>query len=121
MQNGATKPRRPAYAREVIAAKALGEALNLTCFVGRTAWDRARVHHGGTRGHRLVVQVDHECAVEDYDFEFLVGEEIVVDSLGFDLPLSIRIARRMCAHGVRMAVLLHPALEQPQFFYGEWR
>jgi hypothetical protein len=113
-----TKIRRPAYAREVIAALRAGQSINLCCFVGQRAWDCAREYHGGKPGDRLVVTIDYETQPEDYDFEFLLGQDLVLKSLGFDLVLSQRIARRICAHGARMCVLLHPALELPQFFYG---
>lgn len=109
--------RRPAYAREIIAARAAGSPLNLTCFVGRTAWDRAKQHHAGAPGNRLVVTIDPECSVEDYDFEFLAGETLTLSSLDFDLVLSQRLARRIASHGVRCVVLLHPAAPA-QFFYG---
>lgn len=118
LQETQQRLRRPAYAREVIAAIKAGRPLNLCCFVGQRAWDCAKDYHGGTPGDRLLVTIDHETQPEDYDFEFLLGQDLVLKSLSFDLILSQRIARRICAHGARMCVLLHPALELPFFFYG---
>ncbi len=108
--------RRPAFAKELRATIGAGIAPNIRAHTGPGCWDRAQQC---TSGHRLVIAIDHETSVDQYGFEDLVKQEVLLIATG-DVVIAKQIATRMCEFGARMVVLLHQALPQcAEFFYSE--
>jgi hypothetical protein len=109
--------RAPAYARKLRSAIANGETINLHAFMGSDAWGHAR-RTGHT--HRLVIVLDEvRRAPTDYDFTCVDDIDVTLNALDADLVLGRKVAVRMCEHGARLVVLLHPKLpKRGEFFYG---
>jgi hypothetical protein len=106
--------RAPPFAKELIAARARDEAINVHAHVGRDAWKRAQLR----TENRLVIPLDTEHSPESFDFSSCAELEVTLNARDCDLVLARRVAIRMCQHGARMVVLLHPALPQSsEFFY----
>lgn len=105
----------PAYANELRAARALGESINLHAHIGANAWARAK-----RSGHRPRLIIDlSDQPPEALDFTCCNGLELVLNANGCDLDCARTVAMRICTHGARLVVLLHPALPNcSQFIYG---
>lgn len=120
-----TRLRRPAFAREVISAREHIplRSIDVLAHIGRTAWSRAR-RHGPSSDlpelWRLVILIDHECSVTDYDFEFLDGMALTLNAHDCDYVIARACATRMCEHGARLVILTHPAGPRhgSEWFYG---
>jgi hypothetical protein len=107
--------RSPAYSGELRAALDSGARVNLFCFIGPSAWERAR---RWPIGNRLVLPTDR-AALANTDLAVAAGLELVLVA-DTNLSTARLAATRLCAHGARLAVLLHPELPHfAEFFYGE--
>ncbi len=109
--------RKPAYAREVIAARKAGQPVNVHVHVGPTAWDRAEKWGPGTR---VVVPLDLDHGPGDYDFRFLEGLAVTLNAIDADIIIARQVAIEIVEHGhAALVVLLHPDLpKNSEFIYG---
>lgn len=106
--------RSPAFSRELRAALDSGARVNLSCFIGPSAWDRAR---GRPVGNRLVIPACR-AEINTTDLSVAEGLELVLIA-DTNLSTARLAATRLCAHGARLVVLVHPALRFPEFYYCE--
>ena len=107
--------RSPAYSSELRAARDKAARVNLFCFIGPSAWERAR---RWPVGNRLVLPADR-VDINNLDLSVAARLDLVLIA-DTDLSTARLAAARLCAHGARMAVLLHPELPHfAEFFYGE--
>jgi hypothetical protein len=104
----------PPYAREVIAARRAGEAVNVHIHVGKRAWDRAAK---SGPGYRLVVFLDRDHSPADFDFEFLEGLAVTLNAVDADLTRARQVAISIIKQGAVLVVLLHPDLPKNSEFY----
>lgn len=104
--------KQPAYAAELRRARQELKDLDLCVHIGRTAWQRARRHGPGTKVPdlwRLVVPIDMENAVEDYDFTILDRMTLTLNANDCDYVIARACAVRMCEHGAALVILHNPA------------
>lgn len=112
----ASSLRRPAYAREVIAAINSGEPSNIHLHIGTNAWNRAAMWGAGCR---LVAPLDFDCGPNSYDFGFLDGQAVTINAVDADLVLARQVAVAVVEQGARLAVMLHPHLpKNAEFVWG---
>ena len=107
---------RPAYSREVTAARRAGETPNIHVHVGTHAWERAKAWGVG---HRIVVPLDLDRCPTDFDFGCLYGLSVVLNATDSDLIVARQVAVAIVEQGAQLVALLHPDLtKNSEFFYG---
>lgn len=99
--------RRPPFSKEIRAALTAGRVSLVFAFVGRSAWVRARRYAPGSR---LVIPPPEDTPLEQLDFTDLRGLDVVLNAHDSSSEFAESVARRICSHGARLCVLLHPAL-----------
>lgn len=91
--------------------------INLQVFAGPDAWDRAREE----KRPRLVVVLDQEASVTDYDLTCCERLSLSLHAQGCDYYLARSLAVRACEHGAALVVLFHRCAPESgcEFFFGE--
>lgn len=77
--------------------------------IGKGAWQRAKQRPWwGANGVSLVVALDSQTTITDYDFTDLHGLCVILDASDCSYQTAFDCARRMCEHGARRVCLMHP-------------
>jgi len=115
-----TRLRRPAYANQLSGSIGSPVAqIMIEAHIGKDAWKRAKARPWwGNNGISLVVALDAETTVTDYDFTCLHGLCLVLDAHDCSLQTAVDCARRMCQHGARTVCLVHPWARSKDGFVG---
>lgn len=112
--------RKPAFAKQLAGLVGTPAAqITLEAHIGKNAWARARKRGwSGSHGIALVVALDTETTVSDYDFTCLHGLSLILDATDCSFEPAQNCARRMCQHGARTVCLLHPWARSESGFSG---
>jgi len=116
-----TRLRRPAYAKalESVIGKPAADIM-VEVHIGKRAWNRVkRTDLGvygtniegpwwGALGVPLVVTLDAQTSVADYDFTCLDRLHLILDARDCSYEPARACARRMCEHGAATVALMHP-------------
>lgn len=119
--SASTKPlRRPAYASQLAGAVGMPAAqIMVEAHIGKDAWQRAKARPWwGAAGRSLVVTLDNETTVSDYDFTCLHGLSLILDARDCSFEPALACATRMCEHGARTVLLIHPWARSADGFAG---
>ena len=109
--------RRPAFAKRLSALVGTPAAeILVEVHIGKQAWSRAKAGRWWRAdGTALVVALDHETTVADYDFTCLDRLCVILDATDCSLEPAVACARRICEHGAHTVCLMHPRVHNGEF------
>lgn len=115
-----TSLRRPAYASLLKALVGMpADEIRVEVHMGKQAWRRARERRWwADTGVALVVQLDAEVTVEDFDFTCFDRLQPILDARDSSYEPARSCARRMCEHGADVVLLIHPSSCSADGFHG---